>query len=394
MIDNARDAPFLRYTLYGMDLDWTYKPRRRRRSGCIVWSGLAALLAVYLYIQRPDWLVRQPPPPLTTPTPSALFWQTKAEAHIAAGNYSEAETALERMAELEPDNAYPLVALAELNMIARRIEQAHELSLKAVGIDGENVAALTIHARALDWLGRYDAASEFAFEALDLEPGNPEVLAVLGEIYTDVGNWSLAQEYLEEALAIDPENVLALRNLAVFYELQDEFERAIAEFSRAIELAPDRADLYIELGRQYQHLEDWEAVIASYEQAVTVEESAYTLDALGWALWQSEDHLKALRILRRAAELDPQNALILAHLGMAYYRRLNYESAADTLEAALAIMDEDDINAQFTLTLGLSHVYKKPKECDRALPWLHKTLEFAPGLSSAHHGLRQCPTGS
>ena len=352
------------------------------------------LLAVYLYIQRPDWLVRQPPPPLTTPTPSALFWQTKAEAHIAAGNFNEAETALKRMAELEPDSAYPLVILAELHMMARQIDQAFELSQEAVRIDGEDVAALTIHARALDWLGRFDAASDFAFEALELEPDNPDVLAVLGEIYTDVGSWTLAQEYLEEALAIDPHNLLALRNLAVFYELRDDYERAIAELSRAIELAPNRADLHIEKGRQYEHLKDWEAAIASYEQAVAVDERAYALDALGLALWNREDYLKSLRILRRAAELEPENPTILAHLGMAYYRRLNYESAADTLEKALSIMDEEDINAQFTLYLGLSHIYKKPKECHLAVPWLRKTLEFAPGLSSALLGLRQCASGS
>ena len=352
------------------------------------------LLAVYLYIQRPDWLVRQPLPPLTTPTPSALFWQTKAEAHIAAGNFLEAETALKRMAELEPENADPLVALAELHIMARQIEQAFELSQEAVRIDAENVAALTVHARALDWLGRYDSASDFAFQALDLEPDNPNVLAVLGEIYTDVGNWSLAQEYLEEALLLDPGNVLAMRNLAVFYEIQDDYERAIEEFNRAIELAPNRADLYIEKGRQYGHLEDWEAAIASYEQAVAVDDRAFALDALGWALWNQENYLKALRILRRAAELDPQNGIILAHLGMAYYRRLNYEGASETLEQALAIMDEDDINAQFTLTLGLSHVYKKPQNCDRAVHWLRKTLEFAPGLSSAYHGLRRCSAGS
>jgi tetratricopeptide (TPR) repeat protein len=377
-----------------MNLDWTYKPRRRRRKGCFIWSGLATLLAISLFIQRPDWLVRPPPPPLTTPTPSALIWQTKAEAHISVGNYSEAEAALKRMAELEPDNAYPLVVLAELHMMARQVEQAFEFSQEAVRIDDQNVPALTIHARALDWLGRYDAASNFAFEALDLEPDNPDVLAVLGEIYTDVGNWALAQEYLDEALALDPENVLALRNLAVFYELQDDYDRAIAEINHAIEAAPMRADLYIERGRQYGQLEEWEAAVASYEQAVAIDGRAYALDALGWALWNREDYLQALRVLRRAAELEPDNPIVLAHLGMAYYRRLNYESAAETLEKALASMDERDINARYTLTLGLSHIYKKPEECHRALPWLHKTLEFAPGLSTAHLGLRQCASGS
>ena len=355
---------------------------------------MALLLAVYLFIQRPDWLVRQPPPPLTTPTPSALYWQTKAEAHIAAGNFSEAEPALERMAELEPENAYPFVALAELHLMGRRVERAFELSELAVRVDPENVDALTVHARVLDWLGRYDSASDFAFEALELEPDNPNVLAVLGEIYTDVGNWALAQEYLDEALVIDPENVLARRNYGYLDEVQRDFEGAIEEYSNAIELAPRRPDLYIERGRQFQYLEDWEPAIASYAQAVEVGESSFALDALGWALFLSGDHLQALRISRRAAELDPQNGIVLAHLAMAYYARLNFESAAETMEKAFTFLDDDEINAQFTLTLGLSHIYKKPQECDRALPWLNKTLEFAPGLPAAYHGLRRCAAGA
>ncbi len=377
-----------------MDLDWTYRPRRRRRKGCFAWSGLVLLLAVYLYIQRPDWLVRQPPPALTTPTPSALYWQTKAEAHIAAGNFGEAAAALQRMAELEPENPEPLVALAELHLMARQVEQAYALTKEAVRLDDESVAALATHARVLDWRGNYDSASDFAFQALELDPDNPDVLAVLGEIYSDVGNYALALEYLEEALNIDPRNVMARRNLGYLYEIQREHEQAIAEYNRAIELAPNRPDLYIEVGRQYERLEEWGLSIESYEKAVDAGETAFALDALGWALWQSGDHLQALRILRRASELEPENGLVLAHLGMAYYRRLNYESAAETMEQALEYLDEEDINAQFTLILGLSHVLKKPKECNLAVPWLHKTLEFAPGLSSALYGLRQCSTGT
>ena len=215
---------------------------------------------------------------------------------------------------------------------------------------------------------------------------------MLGEIYSDVGNYALALEYLEEALAIDPGNVMARRNLGYLYEIQKDHERAIVEYSRAIELAPKRPDLHIEVGRQYEHLEEWGLAIESYEKAVNVGETAFALDALGWALWQSNDHLQALRVLRRAAELEPENGLVLAHLGMAYYRRLNYESAAETMEQALEYLDEDEINAQFTLILGLSHVLKKPQECNLAVPWLRKTLEFAPGLSSALYGLRQCST--
>ena len=183
---------------------------------------------------------------------------------------------------------------------------------------------------------------------------------------------------------------MARRNLAYWYEIQWDFEQSIAEYGRAVELAPKRPDLFIELGRQYESQKEWGLAIESYEKAVNAGETAFALDALGWALSQSGDHLQALRILKRAAELEPENGLVLAHLGVAYYHRLNYESAAETLEKAMSLMNENEINAQFTLTLGLSHVYKKPQECDRAVPWLRKTLEFAPGLSSALLGMRRC----
>ena len=56
-------------------------------------------------------------------------------------------------------------------------------------------------------------------------------------------------------------------------------------------------------------------------------------------------------------------------------------------------LEEDEVNAQYTLTLGLSHVYKKPQNCESAIRWLQETLEFAPGLSPALHGLRRCNAG-
>ncbi len=373
-----------------MYLDWTYKPRRRRGKGCFVWVGLVLFLALYLYQQRPDWLVRQSPQPTAPPTRSAIFWQAEAEAHIAAGDFSSAIAALQRMAELEPDNAEPLVALADLYMMARQIDQVFALSQQALRIDAENVAALAMHARALDWLGQYEAASDFAFDALDLEPDNPDVLAVLGEIYSDVGNWPRAQAYLDEALSIDPDNILARRNLAVLYELQKDYERAIVELDRAIELAPNRPDLYIEKGRQYHYLDEWGAAIESYEQAVAVAETSFSLDALGWGLYNSGDSLQALRVLRRAVELDPQNGAALAHLGLTYYARRNYEAAAPLLEQAVAILGDEESRIDYYYTLGLAYIYKKPKECHLAVPWLRKALDIDPNASSALEGMRLC----
>lgn len=375
-----------------MYLDRSYKPRRRRDRGWIWWVLILGGFVVYLYLQQPEWLVAQPLQPTSVPTRSALSWQADAEIHLAAGRMQEAVAAYEEMARLEPDNPDPLVVLARLSLRDRKLTQARSFAARAVEVDPEDVGALTIYARTLDWFGEYETAINYAFDALDLDPENADTLAVLGEIYSDVGNWPRAQAYLDESLAIDPDGVLALRNLAVLYELQGDYESAIATFDRAIAAAPNQADLYIEKGRQYQALSEWEQAIESYQKAVDVAETGLTLDSLGWGLYLSGDPLQALRVLRKAVEIEPEYGPALAHLGMAYYSRRNYEEAAPTLERAIEILGPEESRIEFYYSLGLAHIYKKPEECDKAIPWLQQALEISPQSPPALEGMRVCST--
>jgi tetratricopeptide (TPR) repeat protein len=372
-----------------MYLDRDYTPRRRKNRNWFWWIAILGFIGSYFYVRQPEWLANQPLQPTPTPTRSALSWQAEAEIHHKTGDYAAAIAAYQVAAQLEPENPDPLVAQAEMYMTDRRITKAYELAAQAVAVSPENVPALNIYARSLDWLGDYETAINAAFDALDLQPENPTTLAILGEIYSDVGNWSRAQDYIDQALAIDPRHVLALRNQAVLYELQGDYERAIDIFKQAIAIAPDAPDLYIELGRQYQALNEWDEALASYNAAVDVAATAVTLDALGWGLYLSSDTLQAQRELRKAVELDPEYGPALAHLGMAYYARRNYEEAAPTLEKAVAILG-DDSRIEYYYSLGLAYIYKKPEECDKARVWLLKSLEIDPETSPALEGLRLC----
>jgi tetratricopeptide (TPR) repeat protein len=376
-----------------MYLDRSYKPRRRRGYGWLWWLGFVAFFCFYLYVRRPDWLVQQPLQPTPTPTRSAISWLAEAELHLARGEFPAAITAYQQMVILEPGNADPLVAQAQLYLMDRRLSLAYDLARQAAEVDPENVDALTIYARVLDWSGDYESAINYAFDALDLEPDNPNTLAVLGEIYSDVGNWSRAEDYLNQALTIDPQNVLAIRNLAILYELQGDYPEAIAELDRALAIAPERFDFHIEKGRQYQAISDWESALKSYQAAVEVMETPVTLDALGWGLYLSGDSLQALRELRKAVEMDPTYGPAVAHLGMAYYARRNYEEAAPTLERSLSMLDENEVRIEFLYSLGLAHIYKVPRECDQAVVWLNKALEIHAGSLPAQEGLRICAGG-
>ena len=259
-------------------------------------------------------------------------------------------------------------------------------------MDPKNPDALNALARAQDWNGEYESALNNALDALEIDPQNATSLAILGEVYTDVGNWDVAEDYLQQALEIDPENVTLLRNLAYLNEMRGDYDTAVTLYDQAIAVAPNRFDLYIEKGRQYRiGLLDYDKAIENYRKAVEAYKTAVTLDALGDGLYNSGDHLQAVRVLREAVELDPTYGPALVHLGMALYARRNYEDAAVELEKGLKIVGENARIEQI-YTLGLAHIYKSPSECDKAEVWLRKSLEIDPESGPALEGLRLCNT--
>jgi tetratricopeptide (TPR) repeat protein len=374
-----------------MYLDRTYRPRRRRRGAGRFWPiYLLIAVAIFLYEQQPAWLISPSLQPTPIPTRGAASYLADAEFALKSGQIPNAIAAYAQVARLEPQNPQPLAAQAHLYLILQELSTAHRLAQRAVELAPDDPEAINALARILDWLGDYEAALNYGLDALEVDPQNATALAILGEVYTDVGNWDVAGEYLQQALDIDPQHVLALRNLAYLYERQGDYEQAVQTYDAAIGIAPYRFDLYIEKGRQYRvGLFEYEKALESYRKAVEVYESAITLDALGDGLYNSGDHLQAVRVLRQAVELDPNYGPAQVHLGMALYARRNYEDAAPALEKGLTILG-DGARIEQIYTLGLAHIYKNPTECDKAIVWLRKALEIDPESGPALEGLALC----
>ena len=374
-----------------MYLDRSYRPKRRRSKWRFLWLlVILAVVAIVLYEQQPVWLVPSDLQPTPIPTRGALSYLADAQNQLADGDYGAAIDSYRQMIRLEPDDATAYTKLSELYLLLEDFQNSYENALRAVALEPENPQALTALARIQDWRDEYEDAINNALDSLEIDPENATTLAVIGEIYTDVGNWDVAQQYLDQALEIDPENVLALRNLAHLSEWQGDYERSVELYKQAIAVAPDRFDLYIELGRQYRvGLFEYDLANDAYRQAVEAYESAITLDALGFGLYNVGDHLQAVRVLRDAVELDPEYGPALVHLGMALYARRNYEDAVVALEKGVEILGED-ARIEHIYTLGLGHIYKNPTECDRAQIWLRKALEIDPETGPALEGLELC----
>ncbi len=375
-----------------MYLDRDYRPRRRRKGGLGRFWPLFVLLAVgvILYETQPSWLVERPTAPTPTPTRSATTFLADAEAALLRGDYAAALAAYERVAALDPQNPEPLIVKSRLYMIDSNVAAAHEAATKAVAVAPNDPDALAALARTEDWLGDYETALEHALDAYELQPDNVETLAVIAEIYADVGNFAQAQTYIDQALALNPQHLLALRNSAYLLEKLGKYQDAINVLDQALAQAPQRADLHLEKARIYRvGLGDFQNAILSYRAAVDANKTAVTLDALGEGLYNVGDHLAAIRTLNDALELNPDYGPALVHLGMALYARRNYEDAAAAFDKGLPLIG-DSAREEHLYTAGLAHVYKEPRECALAMPWLEKALaknaESAPALT----GVKLC----
>jgi tetratricopeptide (TPR) repeat protein len=348
------------------------------------------VIGIILYEQQPSWLAPRTPTPTAIPTRAAVAFLADGQVALAAGDYDVALAAYGEVTRLEPDNSDALTIQAEIYLILGDVAQARRLAQQAVDVAPQNPRSLTILARTLNWLGDNENALQFAFDALEIDPENATTKAVLGEIYTDEGNWEIAEEHLTQALTSEPQNVTALRNRAYLYERRGDYDNAIIILEAAIAAAPKRFDLYIELGRQHRVGRlDYEKANAAYAEAVKAYEAPITLDAQGDGLYNSGDHLQAVRVLRKAVELDPNYGPALVHLGMVLYARRNYEDAAPNLEKGLQLIG-DRARVEQLYTAGLAYINKDPRDCEKAVPWLVKALQLNPEATPAQQGLTAC----
>ena len=117
----------------GMQLDRTYKPRRRRRGFARLWPLIAlVVVGIVLYEQRPAWLISQPLAPTPVPTRSAVSFLADADIALKAGDFVRAIEAYNQVIRLEPDNAQPLAELSALYLLLQDLPKSLDMAERAV----------------------------------------------------------------------------------------------------------------------------------------------------------------------------------------------------------------------------------------------------------------------
>jgi TolB-like protein/DNA-binding winged helix-turn-helix (wHTH) protein len=184
----------------------------------------------------------------------------------------------------------------------------------------------------------------------------------------------MAAKYYERATRLDPSYALAWAGLSRVRKWQamtgliptDEGYRvARAAVERALALNPNLAVAHIQMGRMKQQVDfDWAGADASFRRAAELEPGspeAVLSAAFSAAMLGRFD--EALRLIHRAVELDPVNAVSWDRLGETEYLVGQLDEAAAHLEKAVELSPD-----VWPGPIVLSQIYVMQRRPQNALP--------------------------
>ena len=222
------------------------------------------------------------------------------------------------LAALEDSLSARLVLTGRGLGLVQEWELAHAAFESAVKADEEN-------ADAWAWLGESNYHSGLEGRAaldraLELDQNSPTVRGLRGLYFERTGNFRNALIEFQAAARLDESNPAWQVSIGESYSKLGDLIRALGAYQTATALAPEDPSYWrlLALFCAQNNVNVDTVGIPAAQQAVVLEESAASLDLLGWLLLLDRRYEESERILNQALGLEPQNASVHLHLGMLY----------------------------------------------------------------------------
>jgi tetratricopeptide (TPR) repeat protein len=274
-----------------------------------------------------------------------VFQQHLAADYLEMGNHEKAIAMYEEMAKADPKRANP--QLLNAYRLSKRFDKAIPLGRELYGKDPSNIEIGLIYARALADSGKSKEGVEVLSKMLQSNPDNIDIYVNLSQVYLQEKHYDDAEKILRraEGKSQDSDNSERLKiQLGAVYERQKDFDRAESVFKEILKTNPQNAialnyigymlaDRGIRLEEALKYVKD--------ALAIDPQNGAY-LDSLGWAYFKLNDLDNAEKYLLQADELIRNDPTIDEHLGDLYFKTGNLQKAEDFWKKSISIGTEPE----------------------------------------------------
>jgi len=334
-----------------------------------------------------------------TPEDLTAIYKALGRAYFRRDRVDEAISTWTKIAELDPENIFTRIELADLLREQELYEQAiaqHQaiiqfkaddpyrvcLSRREIGniheVKGDYAAAIRSYDSALaltapgNWLrkdlqhriigiyaadGNWKGLIEYYEKKLETTPNEPELLGLLAAAYIENQQQEEGIATYQKAVGLASTNANLRLNLIAAFRNTERFEDAAAAYESLSEQAPDDFGIYRELGELYLYLEDENKARATYQRMIDRDpENAGTHLILAEIYTGHEWAQDAVAAYQKAISLAPDNLDYIEYFGEFYFRQGNREKAIETWNMMVAgekrIAENYDRLAQLLDTKG------------------------------------------
>jgi len=255
------------------------------------------------------------------------------------GDFEEAIKQYEKIAEVDPLNREAYIRLGQLyyklGETEKAIEQNRILMRLDVNFPAPYLRAFSIYIAER----RYAEAETILLEALKNGISGPFVYAGLGYLAVIEKDYPKAVEYYRIAVDKEPENNLYLFYLASALERSGERGKAIGILEKLVSETDKLPEAYNYLGYLYiEENKDLDRAVMLIQKALEKDpDNGAYVDSLGWAYFKKGMYNEALNELKRAVELMPDDPIVREHLGDTYQAIGEGEKAYEEWEKALEL---------------------------------------------------------
>jgi len=283
----------------------------------------------------------------------------------------------------------------DLSLNAKAKGLAHYIMAVCHELNGENSQAIVEYQKSVKYngfqsaprlklgadylrLGEIKKATIQLKEVEHLSPQEPQAHYLLALAYSSEHQFDLAaSEYeslLKNAAKDDPANTDVYMYLGQLYYSESKYPQAIEEFLKIMHFDPTNTSALYLLGSVYADSNAHPQAIAAFRQVLQTDpENSEALNSLGYIYAEDGSHLvEAIRMIRKAIEIDPTSGAYYDSLGWALYKKGQFAESLMALQKAQTFI-EDEI-----LYDHLGDVFKALKENILACKYWRKSLDLNP----------------
>jgi len=246
-----------------------------------------------------------------------------SEAYFSARQLQESIEELEIASRLDPDSTQVQSLLQKVAQEQERLQKAAFMHfMERIRNEPKNPTHYVLFASLCLEMGEANTALECAQEAVQLKSDFSSAWLLLGKIYVLQGEKQKGREAFKQAISH-----------CTGEEKPQLVPSAQLTQSRMMEIKPFLAEVYLQLGQFEKDEGNLSAAIESLREAVRLSKqsearySSQSHSSLGEALLLQGQTEDAISELRKAIRLKPDAVGVLWHLGMAYEKKGQQQTA-------------------------------------------------------------------